>query len=110
MRTVKYTKRFQRDYKREQSGIHSKKLDALLMEVVNLLAVDAPLPLRNRDHALSGKGPIAGIVTFGPIWCRFTASRMRTASNSCGSGRTANLAFEGGGCHGFDRICPRLDG
>ena len=32
MRTVKYTKRFQRDYKREQSGVHGKKLDALLME------------------------------------------------------------------------------
>lgn len=55
MRTVKYTKRFQRDYKREQSGIHGKRLDALLMEVVNFLAVDAPLPPRNRDHALSGE-------------------------------------------------------
>jgi mRNA interferase YafQ len=55
MRTVKYTKRFQRDYKREGSGIHSKKLDALLMGVVDLLAVDAPLPHRNFDHALSGE-------------------------------------------------------
>ena len=55
MRTVKYTKRFQRDYKREQSGIHGKRLDALLMEVVNLLAADAPLQPRNRDHALSGE-------------------------------------------------------
>jgi mRNA interferase YafQ len=55
MRTVKYTKRFQRDYKREQAGIHGKRLDALLMEVVDLLAVDAPLPPRNRDHPLSGE-------------------------------------------------------
>jgi mRNA interferase YafQ len=55
MRTVRYTKRFQRDYRREQSGIHSKKLDALLMEVVNLLAANATLPPRNRDHALSGE-------------------------------------------------------
>jgi mRNA interferase YafQ len=55
MRTVRYTKRFQRDYKREQSGIHGKRLDALLMEVVDLLAADGPLPPRNRDHALSGE-------------------------------------------------------
>ncbi|MGE0260695.1 MAG: type II toxin-antitoxin system YafQ family toxin [Alphaproteobacteria bacterium] len=55
MRTVRYTNRFQRDYKREQSGILGKRLDTLLMEVVDLLAADAPLPLRNRDHALSGE-------------------------------------------------------
>ena len=52
---VKYTTRFQRDYRREKSGRHSKKLDALLMEVVNLLAADTPLPRRNFDHPLSGE-------------------------------------------------------
>jgi mRNA interferase YafQ len=46
MREVKYTARFKRDYRREKSGRHSKKLDALLMEVVNLLADDTPLPRR----------------------------------------------------------------
>jgi mRNA interferase YafQ len=55
MRDVKYTTRFQRDYKREKSGRHGKKLDALLMEVVNLLAADKPLPRRNFDHPLSGE-------------------------------------------------------
>ena len=55
MREVKYTKRFQRDYKREKSGRHSKKLDALLMEAVNLLAGDSSLPRRNFDHPLSGE-------------------------------------------------------
>lgn len=55
MRDVKYTKRFQRDYRREKSGRHSMKLDALLMEVVNLLAADAPLPRRNFDHPFSGE-------------------------------------------------------
>jgi hypothetical protein len=44
MRTVKYTSRFQRDYRREKSGVLGKKLDALLMDVVNLLAADKPLP------------------------------------------------------------------
>ena len=54
MREVKYTSRFKRDYKRERSGRHGKSLDAVLMEAVNLLASDAPLPRRNFDHPLSG--------------------------------------------------------
>jgi len=54
MREVKYTARFQRDYKREKSGRHAKKLDVLLMQVVNLLVADTPLPRRNFDHPLLG--------------------------------------------------------
>jgi mRNA interferase YafQ len=53
MREIKYTTRFKRDYRREKSAKHGKKLDALLMEVVNLLANDTPLPRRNFDHPLS---------------------------------------------------------
>jgi mRNA interferase YafQ len=55
MREIKYTTCFQRDYKREKSGRHGKKLDALLMEVVNSLAANMPLALRNFDHPLSGE-------------------------------------------------------
>jgi mRNA interferase YafQ len=55
MREIKYTTRFQRDYTREKSAQHGKKLDALLMGVVNLLATDTPLPRRNLDHPLSGE-------------------------------------------------------
>ena len=55
MREIKYTSRFKRDYRREKSGQHGKKLDALLMEAVDLLASDAPLPRRNFDHPLSGE-------------------------------------------------------
>jgi len=54
MREIKYTTRFQRDYKREKSASHGKKLDTLLMEAVNLLAADKPLPRRSFDHPLSG--------------------------------------------------------
>ncbi len=54
MRTIKFTRRFQRDYKREKAGRHGKTLDAVLMAVVDLLAPDAPLPHRNFDHPLSG--------------------------------------------------------
>lgn len=55
MRTVRYTNRFKRDYRREKSGRHGKKLDTLLMEVVDMLAADAPLPRRNLDHPLTGE-------------------------------------------------------
>jgi len=55
MRTVKYTNRFKRDYRREKSGRLGPKLDAMLMEIVDLLAADATLPHRSFDHALSGE-------------------------------------------------------
>jgi mRNA interferase YafQ len=55
MREIRYTARFKRDYKREKSGRHSKIVDAALMNVVNLLAADMPLPRINVDHPLSGE-------------------------------------------------------
>jgi mRNA interferase YafQ len=55
MRTVKYTSRFRRDYKREKSGRVSKRIDALLLETVNMLAQDKPLPHRYFDHPLGGE-------------------------------------------------------
>jgi mRNA interferase YafQ len=54
MRTVRYTARFKRDYRRKKSDRLGTKLDTLMMEVVNLLAADEPLPRRNFDHALTG--------------------------------------------------------
>ncbi len=55
MRAIKFTARFKRDYRREKSGILGKKLDKLLMDAVNMLAADQPLPERLRDHALAGE-------------------------------------------------------
>ena len=43
MRAIRYTSRFKRDYKREESGRHGKTLDAALMGVVDLLVADTPL-------------------------------------------------------------------
>jgi len=54
MRTVNYTSRFRRDYKREKSGQHGKRLDAMLTAAVDLLARDQPLPHRYFDHPLGG--------------------------------------------------------
>jgi mRNA interferase YafQ len=55
MRAIERTSRFKRDYRREKSGVLSKKLDQLLIETIELLAADKPLPPRYFDHPLSGE-------------------------------------------------------
>jgi mRNA interferase YafQ len=55
MREIRFTARFKRDYRRQKSGRHGNTIDALLMEVVNLLAADMPLPPRHVDHPLFGE-------------------------------------------------------
>ncbi len=55
MRTVRHTSRFRRDYKREKSGRHGRRLDPLLLEIVTMLAADEPLPRRCFDHQLGGE-------------------------------------------------------
>lgn len=52
MRTIKYTSRFKRDYKREKKSHHRVTLDTDLMAIVRLLASDILLPLHYRDHSL----------------------------------------------------------
>ncbi len=54
MRTIRYTSRFKRDYRREKSGRHGKKLDDFLESTICLLAEDKPLPPNAGDHALVG--------------------------------------------------------
>ncbi len=55
MRTVKHTRGFRRDYQREKSGRHGKRLDADLLATVTLLVKDEPLPRRYFDHSLGGE-------------------------------------------------------
>jgi mRNA interferase YafQ len=55
MRTIRYTNRFKRDYKREKAGRHGKTLDADLAQTVDLLKADTQLPRRHFDHPLSGE-------------------------------------------------------
>src|SRR3546814_7303903 len=54
MRTIRRTARFKKDYKREVRGRHGATLDADLVVLASLLAADAILPARYRDHGLSG--------------------------------------------------------
>jgi mRNA interferase YafQ len=55
MRTIRRTARFKRDYKREAKGQYRATLDRDVRAVVSLLAADAPLPDRYRDHAMIGE-------------------------------------------------------
>ena len=57
MRTIKYTNKFKRDYKRETFGKsrqYSQTLDRELTDIVGLLAADAILPRHYADHPLTG--------------------------------------------------------
>ena len=54
-REIIFTNKFQKDYKRELKGQHGKTLKADLGTVFGYLIKDAPLPLKYRDHALTGK-------------------------------------------------------
>lgn len=54
MRTIEYTTRFRRDYRREQKGRYRTSIDIDLMTVVDMLAADEILPPRYRDHSLTG--------------------------------------------------------
>ncbi len=55
MRTIRRTRAFKRDYKRENKGKHRKTLDNNLIRVVAMLAADEPLPQRHHDHSLAGE-------------------------------------------------------
>jgi mRNA interferase YafQ len=54
MRTIKYTSKFKKDFKREKAGQLGKKVESLLNETTDLLKADRPLPDRHSDHQLSG--------------------------------------------------------
>jgi mRNA interferase YafQ len=54
MRTIEWTTRFKRDFKRESKGQYCAILEDDFFSVVELLANDQPLEARYRDHLLSG--------------------------------------------------------
>jgi mRNA interferase YafQ len=54
MRTIEYTTKFKRDYKRESKGIYKKTLAIDLKLVIQLLEKDVVLPTNYYDHPLIG--------------------------------------------------------
>ena len=53
-RSVRWTRQFKRDYRREREGRHRNIVQLDLATVIRALASDQPLEARHRDHALSG--------------------------------------------------------
>ena len=54
MRTIEWTSKFKKDYKRESKGQHRSTLDASLGLVVQALADDQTLQPHQHDHDLIG--------------------------------------------------------
>lgn len=54
MRTIEWTSKFKRDYRREAKGRHAATLDTDLLPIFESLVNDQPLDQRHRDHALTG--------------------------------------------------------
>ena len=54
MRTIDWTNRFKRDYRRELKGRHGPELDVLLSDILPALQADQPLAASLRDRALTG--------------------------------------------------------
>lgn len=54
MRTTDPTGRFRRDLKREMRGKYAQVIIDELDDLILLLAADAAIPVRHRDHALTG--------------------------------------------------------
>jgi len=55
VRTVRRTAQFRRDFKRAKRGAHGAHLDASLLEAMNLLVSDTPLPSHFVDHQMKGQ-------------------------------------------------------
>lgn len=53
MRTIRFTLRFSKDYKRIAKSLPSVQSE--LQPIIDMLAADTPLPFKNRDHALKGE-------------------------------------------------------
>ena len=54
MRKIERTGQFKRDYKRESKGLHRKTLAKDLVEAIEYLVNDRPMPDKYFDHALIG--------------------------------------------------------
>jgi mRNA interferase YafQ len=52
MRTIERSIQFKKDYKKYSKSVYGSELDARLKDVIELLLIDQPLPIRFRDHQL----------------------------------------------------------
>jgi len=69
MRTIKYTNKFKKDFKREKAGQLGKKVESLLNDATDLLKVDEPLPDDTPIISYPVISAIAVNVILGLIYC-----------------------------------------
>ena len=55
MRSVRRTAQFRRDFRRVKRRAHGSHLDTTLLEALELMVADAPLPARYVDHPMKGR-------------------------------------------------------
>ena len=55
MRTIERSTQFKRDYKRELKSHLGKKLETMLVSMLQILIFDQPLSEKYKDHALQGE-------------------------------------------------------
>jgi mRNA interferase YafQ len=55
MRTIKVSPSYKRDIKRESRGKYKQILETELLEIIEMLANDSPLPEKHKDHQLGGQ-------------------------------------------------------
>ena len=55
MRRIERTTQFKRDYKLQKKGRYRSELDSSLVQIIELLMIDAELPVRCFDHPLVGQ-------------------------------------------------------
>lgn len=54
MRTIRRTRAFRRDYRREKRGQYRRTLDEDLRRILELLVNDATIPEQYQDHQMRG--------------------------------------------------------
>ena len=54
MRTIEETNQFKRDFRRVLKGQYRKTAEVDFFQILELLVNDEPMPLKYRDHALTG--------------------------------------------------------
>jgi mRNA interferase YafQ len=114
MRTIERSTQFKKDYKKYSKSVYGSELDARLKDVIALLLVDQPLPIRFRDHQLRGT-EVVRLVRLGLAlvairwWCWMVAqvaSPQPIASNArCYPDHRPRQP----GCGGYQRVSRHSD-
>ena len=94
MRTIRYTNRFKRDYRREKAGRHGKTLDTELTELFGCSQLTRRCRAETSIIRCPANGAITAIVTCGPTSFSSIESQITKVWNWYVLARIASLDFE----------------